>query len=1211
MAQNDGAERESPIVRFSFDEPVVGTWIGKAKIETTTLRGPAFPGLSPKNQAAYLNGKTYLRVKENDHGNLRFNKGESITIEAWVNPDPIKDKAYVYIVGKGRSDNPEFPAENQNYALRLFGSGGDAKITFLFRSQKQGNQPEEYHRWTSKNGFTPGTGWHHVALTYTFGEPRSIRGYIDGNPSLGSWDMGGATDRAPVVDGDDVILGSAKGGSAGNTYRGWLDEVAIYRVALSDSTISRHALRIVEAPKIDFGAVAGDKVRVEICENGVPPDTWPQEPLAATETYDAPALAFFGVPHKYIDTGIRADRANPYQLRALTKIDVPAGKHRLLLRGRGASRLYVNGKLTLTTPFRPSITDGHSPIPKNYLDLGPDFRFAPPGNREAWTHLESKGGPHVFVLETLVGGRKGNGIFRPEIGETVVALAREGSETFYLIAPNLEVAYTDEGWKPFADKEEARIAQLNADRRAAALAQHAGWLGERRKLAQEWLAATKDEPVPPLPKGYPAFNAVDHFVAAKIEAARLEVGDASNPGRKSVASTVDFARQVLPILEAKCFSCHQGQKVKGKLRLDSLAGMLKGGASGEPAIVRGTPEKSPLIARIVTNDESEVMPPQGDRLTKADVKILETWIKEGAAWNVYGKLTLSPLTDDLAFLRRVTLDTVGVVPSSAEIADFLADTRPDKRTRAIDRLLDDPRWADHWVGYWQDALAENPNILNPTLNNSGPFRWWIHEALLDNKPMDLFVTELIRMRGSAHLGGPAGFGIASQNDVPLADKGIILASAFLGVPMKCARCHDAPAHKSTQKELFQIAASLKMEPIVVPKTSSVPKDKLHGTPGRKPLITVTLQPGTKVEPAWPFAEALPKEALARLLPAEATWRDQFAARVTAPHNERFALVLANRLWQRLMGRGIVEPIDDWEKGQPSHPELLRWLGRELVRVGYDYKKLARIILLSHAYQRAVDPELREPSPLFVAPAKRPLQAEQIVDSLFAAAGKAMETEEINLDIDSGRDIKNSLSLGKPKRSWMLASTSNERDRPSLALPRVQAVVDVLEAFGWRGARQDPRTTRESAANVLQPAILANGTMTVWLTRLSEDHAITQLALDATSPDDLVDRLFLRILTRRPRPDERTALVEYLTPGFKDRIRSLTPEPLEKPAKREFPKYLSWSNHLTPEANSIKIQLETAARRGAPPTTRLTPEWRVRMEDAVWSLLNAPEFVFVP
>ena len=161
------------------------------------------------------------------------------------------------------------------------------------------------------------------------------------------------------------------------------------------------------------------------------------------------------------------------------------------------------------------------------------------------------------------------------------------------------------------------------------------------------------------------------------------------------------------------------------------------------------------------------------------------------------------------------------------------------------------------MGYWQDVLAENPNILNPTLNNTGPFRWWIYESLLDNKPMDLFVTELLRMKGSERFGGPAGFGVASQNDVPMAAKGTIVSTAFLGVEMKCARCHDSPANISTQQDLFELAAMLGTKPLEVPATSSVPLDKLTAG-GRKPLIQVTLKPGTKVEPKWPFDEFCPE-----------------------------------------------------------------------------------------------------------------------------------------------------------------------------------------------------------------------------------------------------------------------------------------------------------------------------------------------------------------
>jgi hypothetical protein len=396
-------------------------------------------------------------------------------------------------------------------------------------------------------------------------------------------------------------------------------------------------------------------------------------------------------------------------------------------------------------------------------------------------------------------------------------------------------------------------------------------------------------------------------------------------------------------------------------------------------------------------------------------------------------------------------------------------------------------------------------------------------------------------------------------------------------------------------------------PITVPKTSSVPQDKLHAG-GRKPLIQVTLQPGTKVEPAWPFSEFAPESILGELAPLDAGPRERAAALLTAPQNERFGQVLANRLWQRLMGRGLVEPVDDFEKGEPSHPELLRYLSRELVRGGYDFKTLARLILNSHAYQRAVDPQLAEPGPFFAAPARRRLEAEQIVDSLFLAAGKRMDTEEVSLDIDGGRDMKSSISLGKPKRAWQFASTSNERDRPSLSLPRVQAVVDVLEAFGWRPARQDARTARETSPNVLQPAILANGTMSVWLTRLSNKHGVTHLAIEDQPVEALVERLFTQVLTRAPRQDERQALVDYLKDGYDSRLRTPPPAP---PVRRQPPKYVSWSNHLTPEASEIKIQLEAAARRGDPPTERLDAVWRERLEDVLWSLLNTPEFVFTP
>jgi mono/diheme cytochrome c family protein len=710
--------------------------------------------------------------------------------------------------------------------------------------------------------------------------------------------------------------------------------------------------------------------------------------------------------------------------------------------------------------------------------------------------------------------------------------------------------------------------------------------------------------VPALPAGFPAYNAIDHFLGARIAQVAAEYAPLQKKGG------VDFHRDIKPILEANCYSCHQGPKVKGGLQLDDRADALLGGNSDGPALVPHKPAESAIVRRITSADPDEVMPAKGDRLSDKDVALLKQWIEEGAVWPDFSSdsLTLTPPADDLTFLRRVTLDTIGLTPTEAEIATFVADRSPDRRTRVIDRLLADRRWADHQMSYWLDVLAENPNLINPTLNNTGPFRWWIYESLLDNKPFDLFVTELLRLEGSERFGGPAGFGVATQNDVPMAAKGIIVSSAFLGVEMKCARCHDAPTHASKQQELFQLAAMLQRKPLQVPTTSSVPLDHLR-LGGRQPMIEVTLPPGSTVAPDWPFARFCDEATVASIAEDPDNSRDRLAALITAPQNERFAQVIVNRIWQRLLGRGIVETIGDWEKATPSHPELLRWLAREFVRSSYNLKAVTRLILTSHAYQRASDPTRVETGPLFAAPAPRRIEAEQLIDSLFAATGKPFALEPVNLDVDSVRTIDNALDLGCATRAWMLASNSNERDRPSLMLPRLQAVAEVMEVFGWRGARPDASSgIRDNSANVLQPALLSNGTMMLWLTRLSDDHGLTPLALEQQTPEHLVERLFLRLLTRHPTAAEKKFYADALRSGFAVRIRA--PRSIDVTAPQAHRKYVAWSNHMKSEANTLRLAEEEAARRGDLPTTRLDDAWRARFEDVLWALLNAPEWTHV-
>lgn len=1229
---------------WTFDGSALAglTPVGDVRFKQAGPRRPDYPRFEQTNEAATFDGKgAHLAIKDGGANSLfDFKNGDAITLEAWVKPDGLRKGENAYVIGKGRTDPKAANPSNQNWALRLRVLYDSACLNFLFASPS--GTGIKWHRWTTPTGFANDRRWHHVAVRYEFGKPESIRGWIDGKEIKGSWDMDGPTTDAPVVDDAPVWIGSSMGGLANSSFRGAIDDLRLHRSLVpaeeiagrfattlppvtkaeiaqvsaspnagNDSASGTKAAKAPEvvrkAPKVDWTTVTHGQVRVELCEGWKPTtNVWPNLPLAVTDSYIAPAFGFARVPEKYVDTGVRAERGNPYLLRALANVTLPAGKHRLLLRGRGAAALFIDGKLQVQTPFAPASTD-NKPIKDqdNFLDLGGDFRFAPPGNRDAWVEFETKGGEHRVILETVVGfilNNKGSRR-RPELGETVAAISLAGRTDWQLLTPSADASnYNDAGWVAYAAQEETRLGKIDASARAAARALEGDYWQKRREAAQQWLAKTPETAVPALAAGFPANNAIDHFIAQKIIAYQGQMKSVKTGG-------VDFYAKVFPIFEASCLECHQGGKPKGKLHLDTRAGALKGGKSDGAAIVPGDPAKSPLLTRIKSQDPDEVMPPKGHRLGASDVATIEQWIKEGAVWPDYRTLptTINPLTEDLVFLRRVTLDTVGVPPSLAEIEAFAADTSADKRAKAIDRLLHDPRAADHWTGYWQDVLAENPNILNPTLNNSGPFRWWIYESLADHKPLDLMVTELLRLKGSAAAGGPAGFGVASQNDVPMAAKATIVTTAFLGMETKCARCHDAPAHTAKQEQVFALAALMETKAVKVPLTSSVSMAKLREG-GRKPLIEVTLEPGASVEPHWPFPELSTESVADELARDPKDPRDRLATLVTAPQNERFAQVMANRLWARLMGRGLVDQAWDWERSKNSHPELLRWLGRELVRSGYDADHVLRLILNSHAYQRATDASQKQTSPLFASPAPRRLSAEQVVDSMFATTGKPFRTEEASLDIDSIREQANSLTLGQPRRAWMLTSTSNERDRPALALPRIQAVCDVLAAFGWRASRPDPITDRESAANSLQPAILSNGTMGTWVTRLSDDHGVTAMALEAKSPEALTDALFLRLLSRHPTVAEQKKYSGYLGEGFAARFRLLEKvEPNKGPRRPEY--YVSWSNHLNDMATTVRMQQEAAARKGDPATDRLTTEWRRRAEDVVWALVNSPEFIY--
>ncbi|QGQ23475.1 DUF1553 domain-containing protein [Gimesia benthica] len=1063
---------------------------GQAPQAAAGPRPSEFPLFDKQNQSArFKAGDGFLRVVDpGEQSPLDFAAGDEMTIEAWVNPTSIKAGRFLYIIGKGRTNRKGVAADNQNYSLRLTGS----EISFLFCTQpeKQGEKPT-YHRWTSTGAGLSALGWHHIALTYQFSKKQSLQAYINGQPVKGKWDVGGDTSRPPVVDNDEVWIGSSMGGSVYSSFDGLLDELAVYRKVLTAKQIAAHFKYVAPEVKIDWTAVPSDRVQVEIHE-GIPnKKSWQFRPPRLAETFTVPHFALIEIPNRYSQKGVKVDRPDPFLVRAMSNLVIPAGKKRILVRARNGSRLYIDEKLVAETGFHKITNSGHDKVYDVDLSLAPNIRPLHRGDQEKVIEFTGDGKPHRVRFEMIVGGSR----HRPDFGETAVFIGDPGQD-FQLLTPSDQVVMlTDADWTAFEQQYRYDLIAVNAERRRSVSNKEDQYWDWRHKLAKEEVLKQPQVKVPAAAEGLRASNAIDQFI--------------------------------------------------------------------------------------------------NQRLSKENAK------------------QSAPLSD-LAFLRRLSLDTTGTVPSPALVKEYLALKPENRRSFAIERLLNDPAWADSWVGYWQDVLAENPNIVNPTLNNTGPFRWWIHESFYDNKPFDRFLTELVMMEGSKYFGGPAGFEMASQNDAPMAAKAHIIGQAFLGLNMKCARCHDAPFHDFKQRDLFSLAAMLKRSPQGVPKTSSIPG---FDPKSNSMLVSVTLLPGENVTPEWTFEELVkPGKFPESYLRSEKDTREKLAAIITSPQNERFANVLVNRVWKRYLGHGLVEPVDDWDGQEPSHPELLKYLSQQFVLHGYDMKQLARMIFESDLYQRQASTDratvqaLLDTTYNFSSPVLRRMEAEQIVDSLFAICGKPLDAGPMCIDIDGARHYHNSLDLGTPRRAWQFTSPSNERDRPSLALPFGQPFITLMKTFGWRDTRQHPVTVREYASTALQPAILANGLLGQRFTRLSDDSDFTELALQEQSLEALIQKTFMKTLTREPTAEELKLFTDLLQPGYAERVNPGA----EIVTRERLPRNLvSWSNHVSPRANEVKVELEVAVKKGDPPTQRLKDDWRNRYEDLLWSLLNSPEFLFLP
>lgn len=472
------------------------------------------------------------------------------------------------------------------------------------------------------------------------------------------------------------------------------------------------------------------------------------------------------------------------------------------------------------------------------------------------------------------------------------------------------------------------------------------------------------------------------------------------------AAPVDFAHEVVPILRKHCSECHTGDKKKGGLSMNTRASLLEGSENGV-VVTAGQSQKGKLLEAIVSADPDVRMPPKGERLTLAEVSTLRAWVEQGAVWTegfafkqpayeppLRPRQPLLPaakagrahpidrvldgwladkgaptpsVADDATFLRRVTLDLVGMLPSAEEARAFAADRRPDKRTLLVRSLLArNVDYADHWMAFWNDLLRNDYAGTGYIDGGRKQITNWLYVSLLANKPYDQFTRELVAPSADSE-GFAKGIiwrGAVSAAQMPELQYAQSVSQTFLGINMKCASCHDSFIDRWKLRDAYGLAAIYSDHPME--------------------LVRCDIPTGKAAAAAWPFPElgqvdaAKPREE--RLA--------QLAALITHPENGRFQRTIVNRLWHRLMGRGIVHPVDAMQT-QPWNQDLLDVLANRLVESKYDLKAVIEFIATSQAYQSRAEilsRDAEDKSYVYRGPRAKRLTAEQFVDAVWRLTG---------------------------------------------------------------------------------------------------------------------------------------------------------------------------------------------------------------------------------
>jgi Protein of unknown function (DUF1549)/Protein of unknown function (DUF1553) len=456
------------------------------------------------------------------------------------------------------------------------------------------------------------------------------------------------------------------------------------------------------------------------------------------------------------------------------------------------------------------------------------------------------------------------------------------------------------------------------------------------------------------------------------------------------------------------------------------------------------------------------------------------------------KIQPSPPTDDATFLRRLSLDLTGRLPSAETVRAFIADPRPSrvKRDKTIDKLIASPEYVDHWTVKWGDLLQSSRKYLGE--KGAYEFQQWIRDAIASNRPYDRLVRDLLTARGSSYDNPAANYFRVTGGAKPAMEK---TTQVFLGVRMVCAQCHDHPFERWTQDQYYQMSAFFSAVGIRAGYEvgEEIVFDQRTGYDMKHP------KDGRVIKPQFMVASS------AAPVPDGAGRRDALAEWLTSKENPYFAKAMANRTWSYFLGKGIIDPVDDIRASNPpSNPALLDALAKDFVAHDFDLRHLMRTIVSSRAYQASIVTNEWNAGDHdnFSHAIPRRLSAEELMDAVSSAAGARAHFPDVPED-----------------------TTASQLVDPHVGKE------GFLDVFGRPPRESSCECERRSDFSLPQALNLVNG-KTIADAVADPNGRVASLVLSGKSDEVIVDELYLAALGRVPTREEHVRGVQYLSNGSK-------------------------------------------------------------------------------